>query len=169
MSFNSLNSNPNAPRKFSVGGICIIILGMFLFVFGGLTPIFTGNIFHMFIFIGIGFLLFIGGGILTVLRARQNVKMLTDQYGVAESPSAFSPPSQYSNENSTLNPNAYRSEKEGYSSNYSTNRINKSYEKEYSSQNYSGSSTSDFIFCRYCGAKNPEGNKYCGTCGSQIR
>ncbi len=53
----------SSDKKVPLAAVLLFIVGIFVFLFGGLSPIFTGNIFHMFIFIGIAFLAFIAGGL----------------------------------------------------------------------------------------------------------
>ena len=146
MVFNSPNGNQPNIRQFSVWGIIMIIVGMFVFVFGGLAPIFTGEIFHMFIFIGIGFLLFISGGILIVVKMMQFRKGIT---------------------NTALNTEyeQYRGEEAPYSEGYNSSRSSTSH-SEYRSS-FSSSHGKPNI-CQHCGSTNAQGHKYCSTCGSQL-
>ena len=149
MVFNSPNGNQPNIRQFSVWGIIMIIVGMFVFVFGGLAPIFTGEIFHMFIFIGIGFFLFICGGILIAVKIMQFRKQLLINPDIETGYGH----SQYPNEDYTY--------PEGY--NFSRGSTSHS---EYRSS-FSSSQGKPHI-CQQCGSTNTQGHKYCSTCGSQL-
>ncbi len=154
--FSSPNNNIDqpSPRKVPVWGIIMIIGGMFVFVFGGLAPIFTGNISTMFIFIGLGSFLFICGGVLT------SVKMMKGRF-----PMGVNSFRDKAYDNFGGDQNTPSKSYDSYGS-YDSQRKHES-----PSSTYKSNATDSFktLGCQYCGSANKGDDKYCSTCGSQLR
>ena len=54
--------------------VIMFILGVFIFLFGGLSPVFTGNIFHMFIAMGAAMICFVIGGVIMFYKQASKQK-----------------------------------------------------------------------------------------------